>query len=110
MAGRRKTRGGSRESEREDLVCWARGGEGRGATAVEAGWDGGERERARLTHGTQTRRRDQSRRRGTGRSSPYRVFGGPTSLEAGSQGGGDSPKCGFLFRVGLCSTTLSILK
>lgn len=68
-------------------------------------------ERARLTHGTQTRGRGEiGRRRGTGRSSPYRVFGGPTSLEAGSQGGGDSPKCGFLFRVGLCSTTLSILK
>lgn len=52
--------------------------------------------------------RDQGRR--TGVLPPYRVFGGPTSLEAGGQGGGDSPKCGFLFRVGLCSTTLSILK
>ena len=43
-------------------------------------------------------------------SSPYRVFGGPTSLDAGGQGGTDGPKRGFLFGVGLCSTTFPILK
>lgn len=43
-------------------------------------------------------------------SSPYRIFGGPTSLDAGSQGGTDGPKRGFLFGVRLCSTTFSILK
>lgn len=42
--------------------------------------------------------------------SPYRVFGGPTSLDAGSQGGTDGPKRGFLLGVGLCSTTFPILK
>lgn len=38
-----------------------------------------------------------------------RVFGGPTSLDAGGQGGTDGPKRGFLFGVGLCSTTFPII-
>lgn len=42
--------------------------------------------------------------------SPYRVFGGPTSLDAGRQGGTDGPKRRFLFGVGFCSTTFPILK
>ena len=56
------------------------------------------------------KRGKSKQREGEASSSPYRVFGGPTSLDAGGQGGTDGPKRGFLFGVGLCSTTFPILK
>lgn len=100
MGGPRRRKGPAwprkTETERERKMAEDHGGRG---------WDG----RGRLMHGTDT----EGERRGRvwmGRLSPYRVFGGPTPLEAGSQGGGESPKCGFLFKVRLCSSTLSILK
>lgn len=67
----------------------------------------------RRREGGETRDRKGGEKRGVevvDPSSPYRVFGGPTSLDAGSQGGTDGPKRGFLFGVGLCSTTFPILK
>lgn len=76
------------------------------------------REKKRAETGARRRRRRRRRRkRGKNKqgkdvasSSSYRVFGGPTSLDAGGQGGTDGPKRGFLFGVGLCSTTFPILK
>lgn len=55
-------------------------------------------------------RKGRIKREDVASSSSYRVFGGPTSLDVGGQGGTDGPKRGFLFGVGLCSTTFPILK
>ena len=70
-----------------------------------------EREREREeTEGRKKQREGEGRVNNVASSSSYRVFGGPTSLDAGSQVGTDGPKRGFLFGVGFCSTTFSILK
>lgn len=73
----------------------------------DVGREDSERERREMKEETEEERRE---REDVASSSPYRVFGGPTSLDAGGQGGTDGPKRGFLFGVGLCSTTFPILK
>lgn len=59
---------------------------------------------------TESEEEERKEREDVASASPYRVFGGPTSLDAGGQGGTDGPKRGFLLGVGLCSTTFPILK
>lgn len=79
--------------------------------AVEYG-DAEERGQTKRKEGVETAEKEEGERRereDVASSSPYRVFGGPTSLDAGGQGGTDGPKRGFLFGVGLCSTTFPII-
>lgn len=72
-----------------------------------------QREKEERVGEKETAREKREREKGRGHncfSSSYRIFGWPTSLEAGGQGRGDGPKSGFLFRVWFCSTIFSILK